>query len=224
MVDSRWAEVDGYFAGLMIAEDPALAASLASSEAAGLPSIAVSPALGKLLQLLAIAIGARRVLELGTLGGYSTIWLARALPEDGTLVTLESVPEHAEVARANIANAGLAERVELRVGPALESLPRLAEEDGPPFDLIFIDADKEHNAEYLDWALRLSRPGTMIIVDNVVRDGKVLDPDDPDSRVQGTRRFAELLARRPACSATTVQTVGAKGWDGFTLAVVSEPS
>ncbi|HEY4006584.1 MAG TPA: O-methyltransferase [Pseudonocardia sp.] len=224
MTDGRWAEVDDYFGALMIAEDPALAASLASSEAAGLPSIAVSPALGKLLRLLATAIGARRVLELGTLGGYSTIWLARALPEDGTLVTLESVPEHAEVARANIANAGLAERVELRVGPASESLPRLAEEGGPPFDLIFIDADKEHNAEYLDWALRLSRPGTMIIVDNVVRDGKVLDRDDPDPRVKGTRRFAELLAQRPGCSATTVQTVGVKGWDGFTLAVVSEPS
>lgn len=164
------------------------------------------------------------MLELGTLGGYSTIWPARALPAGGTLVTLEAVPEHAEVARAKIVNTGLADRVELRVGPALRSLARLAEEGGAPFDLIFIDLDKQHNADYLDWALRLSRPGKMIIVANVARDGKVLDPNHPDPRVQGTRRFAELLARRPGCSDTTVQTVGVQGWDGFALAVVSEPS
>jgi predicted O-methyltransferase YrrM len=220
MTDPRWTEVDDFFDSLMIGDDPVLDAAIAASEAAGLPAIAVSPALGKLLNLLATAIGARRILELGTLGGYSTIWLGRALPKDGELVTLEAVPAHAHVARANLTAAGLDDRVQVRVGPAIETLPQLAAERPEPFDLIFIDADKEHNAEYFDWAVRLSRPGTMIIVDNVVRAGAVLDPSDPDTTVQGSRRFAELMPERPEVSATTVQTVGVKGWDGFTLAVV----
>jgi predicted O-methyltransferase YrrM len=224
MVDERWAAVDNYFGDLMIGEDPVLDAALAASEAAGLPPIAVSPTLGKLLHLLARATGARRILELGTLGGYSTIWLARALPAGGQLISLEASDRHAEVARSNIAAAGLSEVAEVRVGPALEVLPKLAAEQGDPFDLIFIDADKENNAAYFDWAIRLGRPGSMIIVDNVVRDGKVLDANHPDSRVQGSRQFAELVGGEHRASATTLQMVGVKGWDGFTLAVVNDPA
>ncbi|HEY2203957.1 MAG TPA: O-methyltransferase [Pseudonocardia sp.] len=224
MTDQRWAAVDEYFGARMLADDPVLDAALVTSDAAGLPSIAVTPAQGALLNLLARSIGARRILEIGTLGGYSTIFLGRALPADGRLVSLEAEPAHAEVAVANIDAAGLGDRVEVRIGPALDTLPRLAEESAGPFDLVFIDADKEHNADYLTWAVRLSRPGTMIIIDNVVRDGRVLDPHDPDSRVQGTRAFADLVAElaleQRRISATTVQTVGAKGWDGFTLALV----
>jgi predicted O-methyltransferase YrrM len=222
MTEQQWAAVDEYFGDLMIADDPVLDAALAASDAAGLPRIAVSPAQGKMLQLLAGAIGAKRILEIGTLGGYSTIWLARALPADGRLITLEAAEAHAEVASANIAKAGLDDRVEIRVGPALVILPMLSDERAEPFDLIFIDADKESNSAYFTWALRLSHPGTMIIVDNVVQEGQVLDPDHPDSRVQGSRRFAELVSGRRGVSATTIQTVGAKGWDGFTLAVVTE--
>jgi predicted O-methyltransferase YrrM len=224
MVDERWAAVDNYFGDLMIGEDPVLDAALAASDAAGLPPIAVSPTLGKLLHLLARATGARRILEVGTLGGYSTIWLGRALPAGGRLISLEAVDKHAEVARSNVAAAGLSEVVDIRVGPALEALPKLAAEQGDPFDLIFIDADKENNVAYFDWAIRLARPGSMIIVDNVVRDGKVLDANNPDPRVQGSRQFAELVGAQNRASATTLQMVGVKGWDGFTLAVVNDPA
>ena len=224
MVDERWAAVDNYFGDLMIGEDPVLDAALAASDAAGLPPIAVSPTLGKLLHLLARATGARRILEVGTLGGYSTIWLGRALPAGGRLISLEAVDKHAEVARSNVAAAGLSEVVDIRVGPALEALPKLAAEQGDPFDLIFIDADKENNVAYFDWAIRLARPGSMIIVDNVVRNGKVLDANNPDSRVQGSRQFAELVGAQNRASATTLQMVGVKGWDGFTLAVVNDPA
>jgi predicted O-methyltransferase YrrM len=224
MVDERWAAVDNYFGDLMIGEDPVLDAALAASDAAGLPPIAVSPTLGKLLHLLVRATGARRILEVGTLGGYSTIWLGRALPAGGRLISLEAVDKHAEVARSNVAAAGLSEVVDIRVGPALEALPKLAAEQGDPFDLIFIDADKENNAAYFDWAIRLARQGSMIIVDNVVRDGKVLDANNPDSRVQGSRQFAELVGAQNRASATTLQMVGVKGWDGFTLAVVNDPA
>ena len=221
MTQTQWTAVDQYYDELVIGDDPALAASLAASDAAGLPQIAVSPAQGKLLQLLATAIGAERILEIGTLGGYSTIWLARALPATGKVVTLEVSEHHAAVARSNLATAGVADRVDLRVAPALATLPTLVEEGAGPFDLIFIDADKESNSAYLTWALQLSRPGTMIIVDNIVRQGRILDPDDPDPRVQGTRQFAELLSTQHRLNATTIQTVGRKGWDGFTLAVVT---
>jgi|SRR5882757_41622 len=224
MVDERWAAVDNYFGDLMIGEDPVLDAALAASDAAGLPPIAVSPTLGKLLHLLARATGARRILEVGTLGGYSTIWLGRALPAGGRLISLEAVDKHAEVARSNVAAAGLSEVVDIRVGPALEALPKLAAEQGDPFDLIFIDADKENNVAYFDWAIRLARAGSMIIVDNVVRDGKVLDANNPDPRVQGSRQFAELVGAQNRASATTLQMVGVKGWDGFTLAVVNDPA
>jgi predicted O-methyltransferase YrrM len=195
-----------------------------ASSAAGLPAYAVSPTQGKLLFLLAQVQGARNILELGTLGGYSTIWLARALPPGGKLVTLEASQKHAEVAQANIANAGLADRVELRVGPALDTLPQLAAEGRSPFDLIFIDADKENNPLYFTWALKLSRRGTVIIVDNVVRDGAVVDSAKPDPVIQGIRRFHEMLAAEPRATATAIQTVGSKGYDGFTLIrVTSDP-
>jgi len=216
MTQERWDAVDEYISGLLVGHDEALEAALEASDAAGLPAIAVAPNQGKLLYLLARLRGARRILEIGTLGGYSTIWLARALPADGELVTLEYEPTHAEVARANIARAGLADRVEVRVGPALDTLPSL---DGP-FDLVFIDADKPNNPEYLRWALRLTRPGSMIIVDNVVRNGKVADPASTDPSVIGTRELADMLAGEPTVDATMIQTVGAKGYDGFALAVV----
>jgi predicted O-methyltransferase YrrM len=215
--------VDRYLTGLLVGEDAALDAALAANAAAGLPAIDVSPNQGKLLQLIAEIHGARTILELGTLGGYSTIWLARALPPEGRLTTLELDPRYAEVAKANIARAGLAERVEVRVGAALESLARLAAEGAGPFDLIFVDADKVSTPEYFSWALELSRPGTVIIVDNVVRDGQVIDPASRDPSVQGMRRFLEQLAVEPRVSATAIQTVGSKGHDGFSLAVVRTP-
>ncbi|MFJ9036044.1 O-methyltransferase [Streptomyces sp. NPDC102406] len=213
------ATVDAYLSGLLAPADEALAAALADSEAAGLPSISVSATNGKLLHLIARIQGARRILEIGTLGGYSTIWLARALPADGTLITLEYSPHHAEVARANIARAGLDKVVEVRVGAALDSLPLLAEEGGT-FDLVFIDADKVNNPNYLDWAVRLTRPGSVIVVDNVVRSGRVVDPADTDPNVTGTRAALQLLADHPQLDATAIQTVGAKGYDGFALAYV----
>jgi predicted O-methyltransferase YrrM len=212
----RWAEVDRYLTDRLIADDPALEAAIEASTAAGLPPHEVAPNQGKLLELLARAAGATRVLELGTLGGYSTICLARALPPGGSLITLESVPEYAEVARANIERAGLSAAVEVRVGPALETLPQLR----GPFDLIFIDADKQDNPEYIEWALRLSRPGTLILADNVVRGGAVIDPGSDDPSVHGVRRFVEMVADEPRLSATAIQTVGSKGWDGFVLALV----
>ena len=216
-----WTAVDSYIGERLIGSDPALDAALSASAEAGLPAIAVSPSQGKLLHLLARALGTRTVLELGTLGGYSTIWLARALPADGRLVTLEAEPKYAEVARANIARAGLAGVVELRLGPAQETLPRLAAEGRGPFDLIFIDADKPSYPDYLAWALKLSRRGSLIIADNVVRKGAVIDPDSDDPRVQGVRRFNELLAAEPRVTATAIQTVGSKGYDGFAIALVT---
>ena len=216
-----WTAVDGYIENLFLPDDPALTAALADSAAAGLPEIAVSPAQGKLLTLLARAAGARRILEIGTLGGYSAICLARALPPDGRLVTLELIPRHAEVARANIARAGLAERVEVRVGPAAESLAHLAAEGAPPFDLIFIDADKPSYAAYLEGVMPLARPGALLIADNVVRQGRILDPGD-DANAQGARRFNERLAADPRLSAVVLQTVGSKGYDGLAIAVVND--
>ncbi|MET7934044.1 O-methyltransferase [Streptomyces sp. NPDC005322] len=221
MSQARWTEVDTYFNAHLAPSDPALDAALDLSEAAGLPPHQVAPNQGKLLQLLARIQGARTVLEIGTLGGYSTIWLAGALPADGRLISLEADPGCAEVARANVAQAGLADIVEIRTGPALESLPRLAEEGHGPFDVVFIDADKPSNPDYLKWSLRLTRPGSLIIADNVVRDGEVANPDSTDPRVQGVRRFTELVAQNPRLTATAVQTVGEKGYDGFALALVT---
>lgn len=214
--DELWTAVDGYFDGALSPSDPALEAALKATQAGGLPNIQVSAAQGKQLHLLARAIGARRILEVGTLGGYSTIWLARALPADGQLITCELDPHHAEVARVNLANAGVADRVDVRVGPALDTLPNLQ----GPFDLSFIDADKASNADYFKHALRMSRPGALIIVDNVVRGGRVLDAAG-DTNVQGVRRLVDTVAAEPRVSATTIQTVGAKGYDGFLLAVVN---
>ncbi|MFI8293593.1 O-methyltransferase [Streptomyces sp. ms191] len=220
MTQERWTAVDRYFTDLLAPADDALAAALADSTAAGLPEIAVAPNQGKLLHLLARVHGARSVLEIGTLGGYSTIWLARALPADGRLITLEYDPAHADVARANIARAGLDKIVEVRTGAALDTLPLLEAEGAGPFDLVFIDADKVNNPHYVSWALRLSRPGTVIIVDNVVRGGRVAEPDPDDPAVTGTREMLELVSREPRLDATALQTVGSKGYDGLLLARV----
>jgi predicted O-methyltransferase YrrM len=224
MSHERWSAVDDYIEEQLIGADPVLEAALADSAQAGLPSIALTPAQAKLLHLLARIHGARTILELGTLGGYSTIWLARALPDDGRLVTLELNPDYARVAAANVDRAGLAGLINIKVGPAIDSLRALIAEGAGPFDLIFIDADKESTPEYFQHALELSRPGGVIVTDNVVRDGQIADPDTEDPRALGMRRFHELLAedRRGArrVSATTIQTVGAKGYDGFTLALV----
>jgi predicted O-methyltransferase YrrM len=217
-----WSSVDKYFTDLFVPSDPALNAALADADAAGLPQHNVAPNQGRLLQLLAKICGARTILEIGTLGGYSTIWLARALPAGGRLVTLEANPKHAEVAFANIVRAGLAPVVDLRVGKAVDILPHLAAEGIAPFDLIFIDADKPSNPEYLDWSLKLSRPGTVIIGDNVVRDGAVTDSSSTDPNVQGVRRFLELISSEPRLSATALQTVGSKGYDGIAIAIVQE--
>src|SRR4051812_11610403 len=222
MSRDTWTAVDDYFEGHLLPEDPVLEATLAESVAAGLPEIAVSPSQGRMLHLLARMHGATSILELGTLGGYSTIWLARALPAGGRLITLEAAAKHAEVARANIARAGLSDVVEVRLAPALESLKQMVAEHVEPFDFIFIDADKPGYPDYLPWTLKLSRPGTLIVADNVVRQGKVLDPASTDLNVQCIQRFNQLLAAEPRLSATTIQTVGSKGYDGFTLALVSE--
>ena len=195
-----------------------------ANEAAGLPNISVSPAMGKLLHLLTRMHRVRSILEIGTLGGYSTIWLARALPADGRLVTLEADPRHAEIARSNIARAGVSHLVDVRLGPAIETLPKLDAEGLAPFDLIFVDADKPSTPEYFGWALQLSRPGSLIIVDNVVRDGAVVDATSRDASVQGMRRFLAMLASEPRVNATAIQTVGSKGYDGFALAIVSSRS
>jgi predicted O-methyltransferase YrrM len=218
----HWTDVDRYFAELLLAPDPALDESLRASTAAGLPSIHVAPNQGKFLHLLARALNPRNILEIGTLGGYSTIWLARALSAGGRLVTLESNPTHAELARANLARAGVADRVELILAPAIETLPRLVRESRGPFDFVFIDADKPPTADYFDWSLRLSRPGTVIVVDNVVRKGAVVDADSADADVQGIRRFAQALASDKRVTATAVQTVGGKGYDGFVMAIVNK--
>jgi predicted O-methyltransferase YrrM len=215
MTQKQWSAVDDYFGGLLVGEDSALDAALADSDAAGLPAINVTPSQGKLLMLLAQMQGARRILEIGTLGGYSTIWLGRALPEGGSLVTLEFEPRHAEVARKNLARASLADKVEVRVGRALDALPQLA--DGEPFDFIFIDADKPNNPDYFHWCLKLTRRGSVIVADNVVRNGQVVDAASKEANVVGIRRFTELVAAEPRVSGTAIQTVGDKGYDGFAL-------
>ncbi|MFE6195109.1 O-methyltransferase [Streptomyces sp. NPDC057838] len=215
-----WDAVDTYFTDRLAPDDEALAAALRDSDAAGLPHINVAGNQGKLLQLLAQIQGARHILEIGTLGGYSTIWLARALPGDGRLISLEYEPRHAEVAVRNIARAGLDHLVEVRVGPALESLPQLADENPPPFDLVFIDADKVNNPHYVEWAVRLTRTGSLIVLDNVVRGGRVVDAGSSAPDVQGTRAAIDLIAEHPRLSGTAIQTVGLKGYDGFALARV----
>ncbi|MFE6662751.1 O-methyltransferase [Streptomyces sp. NPDC057697] len=221
MTPARWTEVDDYFNGLLVGPDAALEAAVENSDAAGLPAIQVAANQGKLLNLLARLQGARTVLEIGTLGGYSTIWLARALPEGGRVVTLEADPAYAEVARANIEGAGLADVVEIRVGRALDTLPELAAQGHGPFDVVFIDADKPSNPDYLAWSLKLTRPGSLIIADNVVRDGEVVDGASEDPKVQGVRRFTELVAAEPRLTATALQTVGSKGYDGLMMALVT---
>jgi predicted O-methyltransferase YrrM len=221
MSQETWTKVDNYFSEMFGLDDDALDAALQNSHAAGLPPINVAANQGKFLQLLAQSCGARSILEIGTLGGYSTIWLARALPGGGKLITLEFEAKHADVARANIAKAGLADVVEIRPGKAADSLAQLVAENRGPFDFIFIDADKESYAEYFAWALQLSRVGTVIIADNVVRNGAVTDAADPDPRVQGVRRFNERVAAEPRVTATALQTVGSKGYDGFTLVRVN---
>jgi len=217
----QWTAVDRYINGLFAQGDEALDAALRESAAAGLPAIHVSPSQGKLLQLLALARGARHILEIGTLGGYSTIWLARALPAGGRLLTLEADPRHAAVARLNVERAGLAQVVEIQVGRAQDLLPRIAAESRAPFDLTFIDADKSGYPDYFPWALKLSRPGSLIIADNVVRKGAVADELSADPSVQGVRRMNELVAREGRVCATEIQTVGAKGYDGFMIALVT---
>lgn len=220
MSEETHAAVDAFVAATIAADDEALSAALADATAAGLPEIAVTPPQGRLLTLLARSVGARTILEFGTLGGYSTIHLARALPDDGRLISLEAKPEFAEVARASIERAGLGEKVEIRVGPALESLPELDEEGAGPFDFTFIDADKVNTPHYFAWALDHSRPGSLILADNVVRGGTLADAEDPDPATKAQRSFHETLAEEPRVFATTIQTVGAKGHDGFTLALV----
>lgn len=220
MAQDVWTAVDDYFSGLLIPADDVLDAALQAQEDAGLPQINVAPNQGKLLHLIAKIHGAKRILEVGTLGGYSTIWLGRALPPDGTLVTLELDPKHAEVATANLQRAGLGGVAGVRVGSAHETLPKLAAEGGAPFDLVFIDADKPSNPLYLEWALKLTRPGSVIIIDNVVRNGGVSDPNSTDANVKGVQKVLEMVANDPRLTATAVQTVGSKGYDGFAIAVV----
>jgi predicted O-methyltransferase YrrM len=212
--------VDDYLSRTLVPDDAALAAALAASEAAGLPAIQVAPNQGRFLQLLARSLGARAILELGTLGGYSTLWLARGLAPGGRVVTLEAEPRHAEVARASFARAGLSDVISIRVGPALETLPKLVAEGAGPFDLVFIDADKPSLPDYFTWSLRLSRPGTVLVVDNVVRDGEVAEAGSADPSVQGVRRMNALIASEPRVSATAIQTVGSKGYDGFAFVLV----
>ncbi|MCI0465651.1 MAG: O-methyltransferase [Beijerinckiaceae bacterium] len=221
MTGALWTAVDKYIADLLVPSDAALDEAVKASAAAGLPPIAVTPAQGKLLHLLALLQNAKRILEIGTLGGYSAIWLARALTSGGRLVTLEADPNHAKVARANISRAGLEAIVDLRLGNALETLPQIEAERGGAFDLTFIDADKENIPEYFNFARRLSRPGSLIIVDNVVRDGRVIDAQSPDPDIQGIRKFNQLLAHEPGVCATAIQTVGAKGYDGFAIVLVT---
>jgi predicted O-methyltransferase YrrM len=221
MSKDLWTAVDRYLTDLLVAPDAALDAALEASAAAGLPAISVTPNLGKFLFLLARLQGAKNILEFGTLGGYSTIWLARALPPGGRLITLEADPKHAEVARANLARAGVADVVDVRVGQALDLLPKVAAEMRAPFDLTFIDADKPNNPEYFSRSLELSRVGSLIIVDNVIRDGAVIDEHTRDASVQGVRRMNELIAAEPRVTATALQTVGGKGYDGFAMVLVT---
>ncbi len=221
MTGTRWGDVDAYIGEKLLDADPALDAVLAANRAAGLPAIDVSPAQGKFLHLIARLAGAKNILEIGTLGGYSTIWLARALPAEGWIVTLEFSQAHADVARANFAAAGVADKVDLRVGPALDSLPTLQTEQRV-FDLVFIDADKSNNVSYLRWALKLSRQGTVIIVDNVVRKGAILDDEAASPDIAGIRRMFDIASQEKRWNATALQTVGAKGWDGFAIGIVED--
>ena len=221
MNQETWSAVDDYFCERFVPADPVLSDTLRASDAAGLPPHNVSPNQGKFLHLLAKLQGARKILELGTLGGYSTIWLARALPKDGLLVTLEANPTHAAVATANIARAGLSHVVDIRVGNAIDTLSTLASEGIAPFDFIFIDADKPNNPTYLEWSVALARPGTVIIGDNVVRNGAVADATSTDPNVMGIRQFCQLMTEHPRLSATAIQTVGSKGFDGFSFALVT---
>jgi predicted O-methyltransferase YrrM len=217
---SHWTAVDRYFADLFAPDDEPLDAAVKANRAARLPAIDVSPLQGKFLQVLVQMTQGKRVLEIGLLGGYSTIWMARALPKGGRLISLEFSPRHAEIARANLRHAGLLRRVEIRVGPALESLPQLKAEGAGPFDLIFIDADKENNLQYVEWALKLSRRGTVIVIDNVARHGSVIEAQSTEPDIRGTRRCLEMMAAHPRLSAVALQTVGIKGLDGFAMAVV----
>ena len=221
MSEDLWTTVDRFIVDQLVSADPHLDAALQASAAAGLPAISVSPNQGKLLMLLARVQGARAILEIGTLGGYSTIWLARALPDDGRLITLEADPKHAEVATGNIARAGLADRVEVRVGRALETLPLLAAEKRGPFDLVFIDADKPSTPQYVEWAIKLSKRGSLIVIDNVVRDGAIIDANNSDASIRAMRQVYEQLSREPRVTATAIQTVGSKGYDGFAVALVT---
>jgi predicted O-methyltransferase YrrM len=223
-MEEQWAEVDRYITDTLVHPDDALDAAAEASAAAGLPQIAVAPNQGKLLAMLARLRGARKILEIGTLGGYSTIWLARALPAGGRLITLEADEKHATVARANMARAGLDDVVDVRLGPALETLPRLRSEKEGPFDFIFIDADKPNIPSYFEWAVKLATPGAVIVVDNVIRDGAIVDASSTDPSVRGVRKLNEMLRTDTRVTATTIQTVGSKGWDGLTIAVVNDPA
>ena len=220
MAQEPWTAVDDHFHSLFAPHDDVLAMVLQSGIEAGLPEIQVSPNLGKMLEVMVRSIGARTVLEIGTLAGYSSIWMARALPPDGRIVTLEADSKHAQVARANFTRAGVADKVDVIEGRGLDTLPRLAAEGRGPFDFVFIDADKPSYTDYLEWSLKLTRPGSMIVADNVVRDGEVINPNSSDVSVQGVRRFIAALAAEPRVTATAIQTVGAKGYDGFAVAVV----
>ena len=220
-----WSEVDRYFNQRLALDDSALTSALERSAAAGLPPISVSAPQGKLLQILALTCGARSILEIGTLGGYSAIFLARALPPGGRLISLEVDKHHAEVAQRNLRAAGLADRVTVRVGPAIETLPLLEREGAGPFDFVFIDADKPSNPQYVEWAVRLARRGAIIVLDNVVRGGKVIAAESQDANVQGVRRAMDIFATDKRLSATAIQTVGTKGYDGFAVAlVVADPA
>lgn len=221
MDQNRWTAVDRYLSETLIPPDHGMDEALEANACAGLPAIDVAPNQGKLLHLIARIQRAQRILEIGTLGGYSTIWLARALSPEGRLVTLEVEQKHATVARSNLDRAGVSALVDIRVGPALDSLAALHAEQPAPFDFIFLDADKPNNPNYLDWAVKLSRPGTLILADNVIRDGAILDPENPDPHVRGTREFLEKLGRHPRLDATAIQTVGVKGYDGFAMAIVN---
>ncbi len=222
MDQHTWQKAEDWIVDRLIGKDEALDQAVANAREGGLPGIAVDPAMGKLLQLIARMVGAQRILEIGTLGGYSTIWLARALPEDGQLITLEANADYAAVAQQNITHAGLADRVDLRVGPALDSLPGIKDEGGAPFDMVFIDADKANQDNYLAWALQLTHLGSVIIGDNVIRGGASLDPDSDDPSTQGIRRFMDLMHADPRIDATAIQTVGSKSYDGFALGLVVE--
>jgi len=220
--DALWTDVDRYLNATLVPSEVVLESALAANAAAELPSIDVSPTQGKFLHMLALMLGARRILEIGTLGGYSTIWLARALPRNGCLITMEFSPKHAAVAEENIARAGFEKIVEIRIGPAADSLAQLHAENPQPFDLIFIDADKPSNPTYLEWAIKLSRKGTLIVVDNVIRDGEIANASSTDPAITGTRAMFEMISANPRLCATALQTVGSKGYDGFALALVTD--